>query len=262
VAEDRLGLHTGRVVGAVAEPARGLRLSVQAERGERLVPGGPARARSAVGAGASLARGPWRAGGRAEAITEGGEARVAVSGSADWAADPRLALALRAFLARGASAGRRADDLDASLGLAWRDGSLAALLTLARLETARPGTAERTAWLVTAAGTVALGARLRAGLGARLALQRVAGVADDRVAGSARLEYRVAGPFDAAVEYARRAALGARVPGDVDALRLEAGLALGAARLAVGYTLVGYAGDGVDPASDAGRFFLRATLGL
>jgi hypothetical protein len=81
-------------------------------------------------------------------------------------------------------------------------------------------------------------------------------------AGSARLEVRVAGPVDAGLEYARRAALGTRVAGDLDAVRVEAGLALGPARLALGWTLTGFTGDGVDPAADANRLFLRATLGL
>jgi len=262
VAEDRLGLRAGRVVGAAIRPASGLRLSVQAERGERLVPGGPARARSGAGASAALEQGPVTLTARGEVLVEGGEDRLAARGAASWAASSRLTLALHALVARGTVAGRRAEDLDAALGLAWRGDGRAALLTLARLETDRPETARREAWLVTTAATAAAGPRLRLGLGARLAVQRIAGVRDDRVAGSARLEVRVAGPVDAGLEYARRAALGTRVAGDLDAVRVEAGLALGPARLALGWTLTGFAGDGVDPAADANRLFLRATLGL
>jgi len=262
VAEDRQGLRAGRMVGAAVRPAAGLRLSVQAERGERLVPGGPARLRSGAGASAALERGPFAFAARGEVLEDGSADRFAASGSASWAATPRLSLALHGLVARGRVEGRRADDLDASLGLAWRGDGRAALLTIGRLETERPEVARREAWLVSGAATAAAGERLRLGLGARLAVQRLGGVRDDRLAGSARLEVRVAGPVDAGVEYARRAALGVRVPGDLDALRLEAGVTVGPSRLALGWTLVGFAGDGVDPAGDANRFFLRATLGL
>ncbi len=262
VAEDRDGLRAGRVVGAAVRPAPGLRLSFQAERGEHLLPGGAARARGGGGASLAWERGPVSLAARGELISEGGEARHAASGRATWAASEQLSLALHALAARGAVAGRRAEDLDAAAGLAWRAGGLAALLTLGRLEVARPERPRREAWLASGAATVALGARWRAGLGLHLAVQRIGGVEDDRLAGSARLEARVAGPVDAAVEYARRAGLSARVPGDLDAVRAEAGVTAGPARLALGWTLLGFAGDGLDPAADASRLFLRATLGL
>jgi hypothetical protein len=85
-------------------------------------------------------------------------------------------------------------------------------------------------------------------------------VRDDRLAGSVRAAVRVAGPVDVAVEVARRASLRGEVPGDRDAFRAEAGVALGAGRIAIGYNLVGFAGSGVEPEEETGRLFLRATL--
>jgi hypothetical protein len=78
---------------------------------------------------------------------------------------------------------------------------------------------------------------------------------------SARLEAAVAGPFDAALEYARRAPLGGRALGALDAVRAEAGLRLDPVRLALGATVLGFTGDGLDPSENAGRIYLRATMG-
>jgi hypothetical protein len=93
-------------------------------------------------------------------------------------------------------------------------------------------------------------------------LARVDRVRDDRIAAAARVGVRIVGPLDTAIEYARRARLGSGRLGDLDAVRAEVGAALGGAgRLALGYTLLGFGGNGVDPASDRGRLYLRATLG-
>jgi hypothetical protein len=70
----------------------------------------------------------------------------------------------------------------------------------------------------------------------------------------------VVGPADAAAEYARRAPLGGGELGALDALRAEAGLNVRESRLAVGYTLVGFGGDGLAPAEDTTRLYVRAQL--
>jgi hypothetical protein len=262
VAEDRLGMRAGRSVGAAVEAAPGLRVSLSGERGERLRPGLPSRARGSATAGALYGRGALRASARLEAIDEAGEWRTLAAADGDLALRAPLTLSLRALLARGTAGGRRSDDLDAALGLAWRRDRATALLTVARVELERPDLARREAWLLSAAGTAALAARLRAGGQVRLALQQVGGEDADRLVASARLQVAVAGPVDLAAEYARRAALSGQAPGDQDSLRVEAGLAVGPGRLAAGYTAVGFTGDGVDPTETSSRGFLRVTLGL
>jgi hypothetical protein len=262
VAEDRLGLRAGRVVGVAASPSPGLRLAVSAERGERYLAGGARRARGSTGGSATWVAGPVRMSGRAEVISEGGQERWVTAANAAWFPAPALELSLRGLAASGGVDGLEAEDLDVAAGLAWRGRPWSVLATVARVLEARPSALRREAWLVGLATTGAIGARVRAGLAAHLALQQVGGVADDRVSGSLRLEVRVIGPVDVAAEYARRAALGHRLLGDLDAVRAEVGAGLGPVRLALGYVLVGYAGDGVTPDEPSGRAFLRATLVL
>lgn len=262
VAEDRLGLRAGRVFGVAASPAPGLRLSLSAERGERYLAGGALRARGSAGGSATWVAGPVRLWGRAEVVTEGGEERWVTAANAAWFPAPALELSLRGLAASGGVDGQAAEDLDLAAGLAWRGHPWSVLASVARVLEVRPSTLRREGWLAGLATTGALGARVRAGLAAHVALQQVGGVADDRVSGSVRLEVRVAGPVDVAAEYARRAALGRRRLGDLDAVRAEVGAGLGSVRLALGYLLVGYAGDGVTPDEPSGRAFLRATLVL
>ncbi len=262
VAEDRLGLRAGRVVGVAASPTPGLRLALSAERGERLLAGGERRARASAGGSATWVAGPIRLSGHGEVISEGGQERWVTAASAAWSPSASLELTLRALGARGGVDGRQAEDLDVTGGVAWRGAPWSLLATVARVLEARPAALRREGWIAGLATTGAVGGRLRAGLGAHLAVQRVGGVADDRVSGSLRVEVRVFGPLDVAAEYARRAALGQRVLGDLDALRAEVGAGLGPVRLALGYVLVGYAGDGVTPDDTSGRAFLRATLVL
>jgi hypothetical protein len=262
VAEDRLGLRSGRVVGLAASPAPGLRLALSAERGERLLSGGERRARGSAGGSATWVAGPLRLSGHAEVISEGGQERWVAAANAAWLPATSLQLSLRALAARGGVDGLRAEDLDVALGLAWRGAPWGVLCTMARVLEARPSALRREGWIAGLATTGAAGDRVRAGLSAHLAVQRVGGVADDRISGSLRVEVRVVGPLDVAAEYARRAALGRRVLGDLDAVRAEVGAGLGPVRLALGYVLVGYAGDGVTPDDTSGRAFLRATLVL
>ena len=110
------------------------------------------------------------------------------------------------------------------------------------------------------AGTAAVAARLELGLGGALAIQEVGGGRDDRITGSARARVAVAGPLDAAVEYARRAPLDGGDLGALHAVRAEAGVTQGESRLALGYTLVGFGGDGLTPAADTSRLYVRAQV--
>jgi hypothetical protein len=81
------------------------------------------------------------------------------------------------------------------------------------------------------------------------------------VAGSVRAAVAVAGPVDVAIEYSRRGSLGGREIGDLDAVRAEAGLTTGEVRLALGYTVVGFRGSGIDPEEERdGRVYLRAVV--
>jgi hypothetical protein len=134
------------------------------------------------------------------------------------------------------------------------------LASVSRLAERRPGEVRRDGSIGRVAGTLAAGRRVEVGLGAAVALQRAAGAEDDRIAGSARARTVIAGPLDAAIEYARRAPLsGARI-GALDAVRVEAGLSQDASRIAVGYTFVGFGGDGLSPETDTGRLYVRAQL--
>jgi hypothetical protein len=65
---------------------------------------------------------------------------------------------------------------------------------------------------------------------------------------------------DVAAEYARRAPLAGQPLGDLDAVRGEAGVRAGQSRIALGYTFLGFSGDGIAPDEDDGRVFLRAQL--
>jgi hypothetical protein len=86
-------------------------------------------------------------------------------------------------------------------------------------------------------------------------------VRDDRLAASARGEVRVLGPLDVALELARRGSLEGREIGDLDAVRLEAGVTASGVRLALGYTLVGFRGTGIEPEEETdGRVYLRAVV--
>ncbi|HEY6002521.1 MAG TPA: hypothetical protein VIV57_06575, partial [Anaeromyxobacter sp.] len=136
-------------------------------------------------------------------------------------------------------------------------GSL--LASVSRLADMRPGEVRRDGVVSRLAATASLG-RLEAGLGGGLALQRVSGGSDDRVSGSARLGVRLFGPFDGAGEYARRAPLGGGRLGALDAVRVEVGVAKGEVRLALGYTFIGFGGDGLTPAEDTSRLYVRARL--
>ena len=50
-----------------------------------------------------------------------------------------------------------------------------------------------------------------------------------------------------------------RDDGDLDAVRAEVGLSAGGVRLALGYTVVGFRGSGIDPEDERdGRVYLRA----
>jgi len=66
---------------------------------------------------------------------------------------------------------------------------------------------------------------------------------------------------DVGAEAARRGPLGDGDVGTRSALRAEVGLRLArAGRIALGYHLVGFTGDGLSPEEEAGRVFLRAQL--
>jgi hypothetical protein len=258
---DALGLRSGRLVGARLGPAAGLEVTVTGERGERLRPGGEPARRSAAAAAAGLARGAVRASLRGEVRDEGEGTAVAAGGAAEWQVTRAAAVTARASWARADVAGREAIDLELALGGALRLARASALATVARLAERRPGEPRRDGVLARAALTLDFRARLSAGLGVGVAAWRSAGARDDRLAGSVRARVRVAGPLDVGAEYARRAPLSGGRLGALDAVRAEVGAAAGPARVAVGYTLVGFGGDGLDAATETGRLYLRVQLG-
>jgi hypothetical protein len=191
---------------------------------------------------------------------EGGGEQWLAGAGAEWGASRHLTIAARALVADGELSGRRSRSADGWLSAAWRTGPLSVLGRLGQLRDEREGAAARDA--TTAGVAVALKAVRRAtfGLAVDGALQRIGGTSDDRLAGSARLAWGVLGPLDVAVEYARRGSLDGLEIGDLHALRGEAGVTTGGVRLAVGYTVAGFRGTGLDPEEEDGRFYLRAVL--
>jgi hypothetical protein len=260
VARDPLGVVAGRVVGAALTPVAGLTLALSGERGERLRLDGKTVARGAGGISAAWTRAALRLDGRAELRTEGkGEQWLAGAG-VEWVASRRLTLAVRALAADGKLSGLRARGADGWLSAAWRSDALSILGRLGRVLDDREGVADRDATVAAAAVTAKLPRRAAVALGVDAAHQRIAGASDDRLAGSVRGSWAVAGPLDLALEYARRGSLEGRELGDLDAVRAEAGVTSNGVRLALGYTLIGFRGTGIEPEEGDGRFYLRAVL--
>jgi hypothetical protein len=259
-ARDVLGLRASRLFGAAVEPVRGLRLSVTAERGERLQLDESRHERSAVAGAVGLVRGRLRLALRGEVRSEGDDTQAGAGASAEWAVSRSVALGLRSSWLHGTLSGREALGLDAALSGAFRSDRRSLLASVARIADMRPGAARRDAVVGRLAATAALSARVELGLGAALAVQEVAGGRDDRITGSARARVQVAGPLDAAVEYARRAPLDGGDIGALDAVRAEAGMTQRQGRLALGYTFIGFGGDGLTPAADTGRLYVRAQV--
>ncbi len=258
--QDLFGLRQSRVLGATVSPLAGLVLSLSGEQGERLRLDDSVVRRSALAAAAGYVRGAVRLAARGEVRDEGGDGNAAAGGSAEWMVAPGASLAARVSWTRGRSAGVEGLGLDASVGGGWRADRIALLASAARFVEQRPGQVRRDGVALRVAATADASARVRAGAAVGLAFQEVAGASDDRLAGSARVQVRIAGPVDAAVEYARRAPLSGGAIGALDAGRVEAGLSSGEARLALGYHVVGFGGDGLSPASETGRLYLRAQL--
>jgi hypothetical protein len=257
---DLFGLRQARVLGATVTPLRGVQLSLTGERGQRLRLDGSVVSRSAAGGAASAVQGPLRLAARGEVRDEGGDGHAAAGGSAEWRVAPGASLAGRVSWTHGTSAGVEGLAFEASLGGAWRRDRVALLASGARIVEQRPGQARRDGWVARAAATAGAAARLEVGVGAALAVLEVADARDDRISGSARARVRVAGPLDAAVEYARRAPLRGGRLGELDAVRAEAGVSGREGRVAAGYNLVGFGGDGLSPAADTGRVYVRAQL--
>jgi hypothetical protein len=260
LARDAFGLRASRVFGLALAPRSGLRVALTGERGERLRTDGSRAARSAAAGTASLVAGPVRLAARGEVRTEGDDEQAAAGGSAEWEPFAGAALQLRVGWVEGTVGGRDALGLDVALAGALRAEWCSVLASLARIVEMRPGGARRDGVVARLAATAAAGRRVELGLGAALALQEVAGGEEDRLAGSARARVRIAGPLDGAVEYARRAPLDGDDIGALDAFRVEAGLGARESRLALGYTLIGFGGDGLEPAGDTGRLYVRAQL--
>ncbi len=257
---DLFGLRQARVLGASFAPLAGVQVSLSGERGQRLRLDGSVAPRSAAGAAASIVRGPLRLAARGEVRDEGGDGHAAAGGSAEWLVGRGASLSARVSWTHGMSAGVEGLGFEASLGGAWRGRGLGALASGARVVELRPGGARRDGWLARVAVTADAAARVELGLGAAVAIQEVADSRDDRLSGSARTRVRIAGPVDAAVEYARRAPLSGGRLGALDAVRAEAGVGARESRVALGYNLVGFGGDGLSPAADTGRVYLRAQI--
>lgn len=258
-ARDAFGLRAARVFGASLEPAAGLRISLSGERGERLRLDGSRVARSGAAGAAGVVLGPVRVAARGELRGEGDDAQAAAGGSAEWRVAPGVALSLRASWVHGTFEGREGLGFDATAAGALRRERASLLASVSRIAERRPGAARRDGVVARLAATVAR-SRIEAGLGAGVSLQEAAGGRDDRIAGSVRARVRLVGPLDAAVEYARRASLRGGRLGALDAARAEAGVTEGESRLALGYTFVGFGGDGLTPAADTGRLYVRAQL--
>jgi hypothetical protein len=235
-------------------------VSISGEQGQRLRLDGSVAERSAAAGAASVVRGPLRLAARGELHDEGGDGQAAAGGSAEWLVAPGASLAARLSWTHGTSGGVEGLGFEASLGGAWRGEQLGVIASGARIAERRPGEARRDGVVARLALTADAAARLELGIGAAVAIQEVAGARDDRLSGSVRARARITGPLDGAVEYARRAPLGGGRLGALDAVRAELGVAERESRIAVGYNLFGFGGDGLAPAEDTGRLYVRAQL--
>ncbi len=257
---DVFGLRQARVLGASFAPFAGVSVSLSGERGQRLRLDGTVAARSAAAAAASLVRGPVRLSARGELREEGGDAQTAAGGSAEWLVAPGGSLAARVSWTHGTSAGVEGLGFEASLGGALRRERLGAVASVGRVAERRPGEARRDGVVTRLALTADAARRLELGLGGAVAMQEVAGARDDRLSGSARARVRLTGPLDAAVEYARRAPLRGGRLDSLDAVRVELGIGTKESRIAMGYNFFGFGGDGLSPAADTNRLYVRAQL--
>ncbi len=261
-ARDPFGLRASRVSGISLQPMAGLRLTVRAESGSRLQLDGTTAARWAAGGTAAWLSGPLRLSGRGEAREDGDRRQWLAGAAAEWRASERLRLSGRVDWSRSSAAGLPGLAFEGSLGGAWRGEGLQVVAKVAALADQRPGAARRDQGLASLAVTAAAGERLDLGAGVSYGANRLAGGRLDLVAGSARAVVRIVGPFDGAVEYARRQALRGPSPEWLDSGRIEAGWALSRGRLALGYNVFGFAGSGVDPGADGGRVYFRADVGI
>lgn len=259
-ARDALGIRASRVSGVALEVLPGLRLSARAEAGDRLLLDGSTASRRALGGTAAWIGRALRLAGRGEVREDGGLRQTVAGATAEWRATERLRLSGLGTWTRTLG-DPSASSLDAVVGCAWRGEKVLLLAKVAAVSDRRPGGAARDAGLASLAATLDISRAVAVGLGASYGANRFAGARQDLAAGSVRATVRIAGPLDAAAEYARRQLLRGTSPGWLDAGRLEAGWALGGGRLALGYNLFGFSGTGVDPAGDdRGRAYLRAEL--
>lgn len=261
-ARDAFGLRAGRVSGASVELAPGLRLTGRAESGSRLQLDGTTADRWAAGGTAAWIDRRVRLAGRGEVREDGDRRQWLTGAAAEWRAAERFRLAARANWSRSSAAGVPGLAFEASLGGAWRGDGVQVVGKVAALADQRPGAVRRDEALASLGATLAVASRLDVGLAASWGANRLAGARLDLVAGSARAVVCLAGPFDAAVEYARRQAVRGPSPESLDAGRVEAGWSFPQGRLALGYAVFGFAGSGVDPAADGSRVYLRADVGI
>lgn len=261
-ARDTLGLRAGRVSGVSLEPVTGLRLTGRAESGSRLQLDGTTAGRWAAGGTAAWMDRQVRLAGRGEVREDGDRRQWLAGGAAEWRAAERLRLAARANWSRSSAAGVPGLAFEASLGGAWRGEGLQLVAKVAALADQRPGEARRDLGLASLGTTLAVASRVDVGLAANWGTNRLAGARLDLVAGSARTVVRLAGPFDAAVEYARRQAVRGPSPESLDSGRVEAGWSFTQGRLALGYNVFGFFGSGVDQAAEGGRVYFRADVGI
>lgn len=261
-ARDAFGLRAGRVSGASVEPMRGLRLTGRAESGSRLQLDGTTVDRWAAGGTAAWIDRRLRLAGRGEVREDGDRRQWLAGAAAEWRAAERFRLVARTNWSRSSAAGAPGLAFEASLGGAWRGDGVQVVGKVAALADQRPGAVRRDEALASLGTTLAVASRLDVGLAANYGANRLAGARIDLVSGSGRAVVRLVGPFDAALEYARRQAVRGPSPEWLDAGRLEAGWSFPQGRLALGYTVFGFAGSGVDPAEEGGRVYLRADVSI
>src|SRR5205823_10062116 len=118
-----------RAAGAMLTPFAGLTLSGRAESGARLTDSGAYRDRSAAGATAALALGPFALSLRGEGWTEGAADHGVLAGaSATLRLAERFTLAARGFWSHALFLGDHVIAGEAALTAAWRSSGAAVIL--------------------------------------------------------------------------------------------------------------------------------------
>lgn len=267
ISHDATALRIGRAVGLSHRAFPGLDVSARYERGvTQQLDLSPAVVRDAGGVGLSWVHRRVRAWARAEARADTGQSSshwqwlATGGGEIDVLANLR-ATVMVSFAHTSADQRLVSRLLEGTAAIAWRTEWLMMVLTYGirreLLPPTRGGFVEQTHHLVTLRPSARLGDRFALGAGGYLAVTDVLGQTGLLVSASLRPSVRVIAGLEVAAEAVRRSA--APDGEGLTALRGELGYRFDDRFfVGAGYTALGFSGNGVEPATNTSRVYLRA----